>query len=368
MKNSTGNHHILFLVPLPPPVHGSAVMSRQILDSRVIRSSFDCDFVNISTSRTMGEVSHFTIKKPLRHLIIFLKILIKLLFHKYDACYIALTCYGKGFLKDAPFALLCKTFRKKLIIHQHNKGMSSCIERYPYKYLIPLVYKNSSVILLSWRLFTDIESVVSRDQVCICPNGVPWASFPVKKNRNGIPHILFLSNLLKSKGVIELLDACAVMKSRGVLFICDVVGKETAEILREVLESEIKARCLEESVIYHGAKYGEDKDVFLSLSNVFVLPSLDECFPLVLLEAMQHGIPVVATEEGGIPDIVEDGKTGFIVPKHDVSALADKVEYLINNPDLSYSMGQTGFKKYREEFQLEMWENRLCNILKSLCN
>lgn len=53
-------------------------------------------------------------------------------------CYFAITCNGSGFIKDAPFVLLCKLFRRKVVIHQHNKGMSGCVDKQPYKWLLPL--------------------------------------------------------------------------------------------------------------------------------------------------------------------------------------------------------------------------------------
>ena len=70
--------------------------------------------------------------------------------------------------------------------------------------------------------------------------------------------------------------------------------------------------------------------------NLPVLPLFstfyhNECFPLVLLEAMEHGLPCISTTEGGIPGIVDDGKTGFLVPKHDVAVLADKILLLLND-------------------------------------
>lgn len=361
MKNSTDKYQILFLVPLPPPVHGSAVMSQQIMNSSVIRSSFVCDFVNISTSRSISEVSHFTAVKPLRYLIILVRVLAKLLINKYDACYIALTCHGKGFLKDAPLALLCKVFGNKLIIHQHNKGMSSCIGLYPYRWLIPLVYKNASVILLSWRLYPDIESVVSRDQVHICPNGIPDTSVTAGTERHDAPHILFLSNLIKSKGVFELLEACSILKKKGLEFVCDYVGNETFEISTKLFDDELRFRDLSDNVLYHGAIYGEEKERMWLTANIFIFPTYyeDEAFPVVILEAMHHRLPVVSTDEGGIPDIVADGITGFIVQKHDVMALADRIEWLLNNPDIAKLMGKAGRKRLEEKFTVAAWEECL---------
>ena len=164
---------ILFITPLPPPVHGSAMVSQYIKDSELIRGEFACDFVNLSTSRRMDEIGRGGVKKLLRFVGSFFMLFYKLLVHRYDLCYLAITCHGVGFLKDAPFVLLCKLFGRKVVIHQHNKGMSGCIERWPYRWLIPYVYKHTRVILLSWYLYPDIEKAVKREQVVICPNGIP---------------------------------------------------------------------------------------------------------------------------------------------------------------------------------------------------
>ena len=165
--------HILLITPLPPPVHGSAMVSQYIKDSELIRGEFDCDFVNLSTSRRMDEIGKGGAKKLLRFAGSFFLLFYKLLLHRYDLCYLAITCHGVGLLKDAPFVLLCKLFGRKVVIHQHNKGMSGCIDHWPYRWLIPYIYKRARVILLSWHLYPDIAQAVKREQVMICANGIP---------------------------------------------------------------------------------------------------------------------------------------------------------------------------------------------------
>ena len=175
---------VLFIAPLPPPVHGSAMVSQYIKDSRLVNEQHDCDFVNLSTSRRMDEIGKGGVKKLLRFIGAYFALLGKLLTHRYDLCYLAITCHDMGFLKDAPFVLLCKLFRRKVLIHQHNKGMSGCVERWPYRWLLPLVYRNTTVMLLSWHLYDDIAKVVRREQVVICPNGIPQQSCDEDENEN----------------------------------------------------------------------------------------------------------------------------------------------------------------------------------------
>ena len=432
-------NRILFIAPLPPPVHGSAMVSKYIKDSAKVQSVAQCDWVNLSTSRRMDEIGKGGAMKLLRFMGAYLKTLWLLLTHRYDLCYLAITCHGIGFLKDAPFVWLCKMFGCRVLIHQHNKGMRNCIERWPYRWLIPYIYNRARVMLLSWHLYPDIAKVVKREQVVICANGIretvsgersvlngtdikPSTQNPQQEQRDLTKHstlnsthytlnskhytlnskpytlnskpytlhtkqehrdltkpltayrspltvnLLFLSNLIPSKGVYVLLDACRILKDKGLDFQCNFVGGETKEIDRARFEAEVQRRGLEGMVRYEGPKYGEEKEEYWRSSDVFVFPTyyFNECFPLVILEAMQHGLPVVSTTEGAVPDMVADGVNGFVCERKDVSGLAGALERLITDAALRMRMGEVGRKRYEEEFTLERFEERFASILTAL--
>ena len=416
--------HILFITPLPPPVHGSAMVSQYIKDSELIRGEFDCDFVNLSTSRRMDEIGKGGAKKLLRFAGSFFLLFYKLLLHRYDLCYLAITCHGVGFLKDAPFVLLCKLFGRKVVIHQHNKGMSGCIDRWPYRWLIPYIYKRARVILLSWHLYPDIARAVKREQVMICANGIAaeqqvncddsqvnvalprlnaaeqrliatgsqvnvaeqrlkdsqsqgddspatplrLTSSSAAINRSEAAsltvNLLFLSNLIPSKGVYVLLDACKILKDWGLNFQCNFVGGESKEMDRRVFEQAVKERGLEGCVLYHGPKYGEEKEQYWIMADVFVQPTYEDCFPLTILEAMQHGLPVVSTDEGAVPDMVADGENGFVCRRKDVEGLAMALERLLLDEPLRHRMGAEGYRIYQEKFTLQCFERRFVECLR----
>ena len=360
------NPHILFITPLPPPVHGSAMVSQYIKDSELIQGEFECDFVNLSTSRRMDEIGKGGAKKLLRFAGSFFLLFCKLLLHRYDLCYLAITCHGVGFLKDAPFVMLCKLFGCKVVIHQHNKGMSGCIDRWPYRWLIPYIYKRARVILLSWYLYPDIEKAVKREQVVICPNGIPETVSGERYRSPLTVNLLFLSNLIPSKGVYVLLDACKILKDRGVVFQCNFVGGESKEMDRRVFEQAVKERGLEGCVLYHGPKYGEEKEQYWRMADVFVFPTFyhNECMPLTILEAMQHGLPVVSTDEGAVPDMVVDGENGFVCRRKDVEGLAMALERLLLDEALRHRMGAEGYRIYQEKFTLQCFEQRFVECLR----
>ena len=370
MKERKNIPKILFICPLPPPVHGSSIVSKSIKDSAVLNEAFEMDFVNLSTSRKVEEIGKQSLmlyaKKVLRFIGIYISTLWKLTIHKYDLCYLAITCHGEGFLKDAPFVLLCKLFGRKVVIHQHNKGMAKDVRRPVYRWLLPLVYKNAKVILLSWHLYPDIEKVVKREDVMICPNGIkPTVDPDFQRTSNKIPHILFLSNLLIDKGVLVLLDALKILKDKGYSFVCDFVGSETKDIDAARFAKEVEERELNSLAIYHGRKYGEEKDAYFKQADIFVFPTYyhNECFPLVILEAMEQGLPVISTNEGGIPDIIDNGNYGYTVEKNNPIDLASAIERLLKEPELRNSMREAGRRRFEEKFTEEVFEKKMRECL-----
>lgn len=363
-----GKPRMLFITPLPPPVHGSAMVSQYIKDCKELQDEFQCDFVNLSTSRNIDEIGKRSIMKYIRFIGAYFITFWKLLTHRYALCYLAITCHGMGFLKDAPFVLLCKLFRRKIVIHQHNKGMSKCVDKQPYKWLLPLVYRNTKVILLSWYLYPDIEKVVKKEQILICPNGIPelFDKEPHFERNNQVPNLLFLSNLIPSKGVYVLLDACKILKEKGYKFVCNFVGGESKEITKEVFEKAVDERGLNEIVYYKGPKYGNEKNAFFSNADIFVFPTYYECFPLVLLEAMQYKLPIITSCEGGIPDIVTNGENGFVCKTNDVDTTSDAIEKLLKDSGLRTQMGNNGHKLFRENFTLSVFNKNITWILKEI--
>ena len=103
----------------------------------------------------------------------------------------------------------------------------------------------------------------------------------------------------------------------------------------------------------HFLGHRDDIPQLLSLSDLLVLPSYTEGLPLVILEAMAAGLPVVATPVGGIPEVVIHQETGFLVAVEDVQALGDVIFKLLQNPLLKNEIGNKGLEMVRKDFSLE---------------
>lgn len=355
---------VLFVIPLPPPVHGSSVMCKYIIESRMIKEKFNCDYVNLSASRSVNEIHSFRWIKIWRFFTAFIVTFFKLLTKKYDLCYIALA-FHKSLLKDVPFVMLCKLFCRKSVIHLHGKGASEDAKNRIYRWLLKITFKNTKVIMLSWLLYPDVEQFVKREDVSICPNGIPAQDYEYKEKNNPLPRLLFLSNLIESKGVFVLLDALKILKDKGYSFVCDFVGGETKEIDGNRFAEEINKRGLNQLVIYHGKMYGQEKEQMFNQADVFVFPTNEDCFPLVLLEAMSYHLPIITTNEGAIPDEVIDGENGLIVEQKNPRSVADCIEKLLCDKKMRKEMGKNGYQKLIEHFTIDVYESNIRNILQN---
>lgn len=220
---------------------------------------------------------------------------------------------------------------------------------------------------MSESLYSDIKEYVKRKNVFICPNGIPIVNEDLDSQKilsDNTFRILFLSNMMEAKGVWDLLDACKLLKERNVKYHCDFIGK-WSDIKEEDFNKKLEELGLSDYVTAHGSKYGDDKNKFFIKANVFVFPTYyhNECFPLVLLEAMQYGMPCISTHEGGISDVISDQKTGFIVVKRNPNEIADRIQLFIDNPDLSVEMGMKAKEKFDKLFTLDKFEENMKEIL-----
>ena len=360
---------VLFILHLPPPVHGAAMMGKYIHDSAAVNSAFDCHYVNLATAKDLADIGKFGFRKIVQFVSLLKRVRKDVRRFKPALVYVTPNACGGAFYKDFIVVEMLKRMGRKVVVHYHNKGVSTRQGRWLDNLLYKRFFNGLKVILLSERLYPDIKKYVDRNDVYFCPNGIPEDVKCCESIRkNSIPHLLYLSNLQEEKGVIVLLDALNILKGKNRKFVCDIVGGETYEIDKKRLYNEIEKRGLGNVVVYHGKKYGKDKDTFFNNSDIFVFPTYyhNECFPVVLLEAMQHGLPCISTDEGGIADIIDDDITGLIVPKKDAEALAFAIGKLVCNRALSVEMGRSGRKKYEGQFTLGVFESRICNIIKVL--
>lgn len=354
---------ILFILHLPPPIHGAAMMGKYLRESELLERDFECRFLNLSISENLSAIGRFRWKKLLVYIQLLLRVLWQGLRFRPRVVYLTPSACGAGFYKDVLVVLLAKCIASQVVLHFHNKGVArqqSAWQRALYR----LFFKGTKVILLANALYEDVQAYVKRSEVYICPNGIPPLEMPLSVPKRSGRRVLFLSNLYRSKGVYVLLDACQLLKQRGVEFCCDIVGGETEEIKQVQLQNEIEQRDLQAHVLYCGSKYGREKSECLARADILVFPSSNDVFPITLLEAMQMGLPCIATQEGGIPEVIDEGKSGFLVERENAGQLADKLQYLMEHPEVAQGMGAYGKERFAQRFTQTHFEERIVQILR----
>ena len=132
---------------------------------------------------------------------------------------------------------------------------------------------------------------------------------------------------------------------------------------RTRLENISKEVGVKDKVVFTGKVSDEILSSYYNLCNVFVLPSEKEGFGIVFLEAMYYSKPCIGANAGGIPEVIEDSKTGLLIEPGNANSLVSSIIKLLEDEKLCYSMGKSGKERLEKEFSFERFKNRLENLL-----
>lgn len=176
------------------------------------------------------------------------------------------------------------------------------------------------------------------------------------------PRILFVGWLEEKKGVFELVEAVSGHPDLQEVQV-DLLGHGHA---REKLETAIREAGIEDRFLLHGWKDGDEKLAFFRDADLLVLPTYAEGFPNVVLEAMAAGLPVVVSRVGAVPDVVQDGETGFLIEPKDVEGLGNALAKLVTDPERRRAMGVANQERCHREFTLEVAEERFRELFHEL--
>jgi glycosyltransferase involved in cell wall biosynthesis len=207
-----------------------------------------------------------------------------------------------------------------------------------------------------------------RDKIHVVHCGVDTRLFqPRQKEPGSGPFtIVCVGALEEKKGQAYLIEACRLLRERGLDFVCHLIGQGQA---RAELERQVQQSGLTGLVRLAGGQPRDEVARMLGLADVVALPSIVtksgkmEGIPVALMEPLACEVPVVSTRISGIPELVEDGVTGLLVPPQDAVALADALERLARDPELGRRMGRAGRQKVLREFDLLENTARLSQLM-----
>jgi glycosyltransferase involved in cell wall biosynthesis len=277
-----------------------------------------------------------------------------------------------AFLKDALLLQLARCLRVPTVLYAHGNNLPDFYTRSSprVKKIIDRTFrKAAAAIVLGERLRFNFEAWLSPEKIFVVPTGIePLDAVPERAQRSSVATVLYLGNLVREKGVFVLLEAARIVaaKRSDIRFI---FGGAWFLAEDERAAKEFVARNgLEKVVEFAGPVSGAAKWRLVFNSDILAFPTFYyyETMGLVLLEAMQAGLPVVATRRASIPEIVEDGVNGLLVEEQDPNDLAGKILQLAENKSLRDQMGRANRQRFAEFYTHEHYGQRMTRVFEEL--
>lgn len=341
-------------------------MGDLVINSQVLRQSFEFDVLPLRFSNNIEDLEVFNFQKVLKFLHLSAAVFAKGILNRPDFVYFTFSPRGIAFARDLIFIALIRLLRLPCLFHIHGKSHMNNSSRLS-KMLYRWAFNAGRVILLSPRLYDEFSHVIDKGNCCYLENGIVDNGAEELETGES-KYVLFFSNMDVSKGILVLLKALRELRDSGTKVTSQFAGQWGSREQETLFCSSVKELNLEDVVCYRGPLYGREKHLAFKNAGVMVLPSFNDAFPLVLLEAMSYGVPVIGTYEGGIPDIVADGETGFLIQKNDHVKLAEKIALLLSDEDLRRRMGAAARKRFQENFTSEIFIGNLARIFGNMAS
>ena len=363
---STPKPKCIAMVQLPPPMHGAAAMNLYAADA--LARCTDLTVLEMRFGTKLGDITKFSLRK----VAIALWLLVKLGFHLPHAkvFYICFAPSGIAFYRDCLYVLLAKLFGVPAILHLHGRGLAAMRQNRRVAQLQRLVFANQTAIVLGSRLMDEVDSLPCTKVIIL--NALPTGAFAPQGTTTWTAHqpvrLLYLSNLFRAKGIETLLKATARLIKDGVAVTLDIAGAP-GDITAQKLNHLLSEHGIAHIATYHGAVNADHRMALFEMADLFVFPSAypNEAQPLVVLEAMAAGVPVITSNIATLPEFVRAGETGRLCLPDDPEKLAQTLKLAINHPDQTYSMAQAARLMCQTDFTIDRFARDICGVIGRVC-
>jgi colanic acid/amylovoran biosynthesis glycosyltransferase len=238
----------------------------------------------------------------------------------------------------------------------HDRKPADLVERAAEAAAVVTVSKANAAVL--------VDAGVPQDKLRVIENGVDLSRFGDPAGEEREPGLIVcVARHVVVKGLGVLLEACALLRQRDVPYRCVLIGGGRAA--RKVAAAR-RRLGLEDRVELLGYRDHDEVLGWWRRAAVAAPPSVREGFPVCLLEAAASGVPAVASRVGGVPEIVEDGVTGLLVPNGDAAALADAIGRLFADPEEAERMGQAARARAEQRFSIREQVDSLVGMWSSI--
>ena len=346
---------ILLVGQTPPPYHGQAIAMQQLFDHRW--EGLKIIYLRMEYSQREAEVGRFRIKKIFHLISLVIKSWFILMKNRPCCLYYPPASPNRiTVIRDVVFLLLVRPLAKHTIFHYHAGGLPAYVESlsFPLRFLSKVAFSNATlgIEISESQMNEDVFFPVEK-RICIS-NGLDVLDVEKRSNEEegGRKRILFIAGLRASKGVMDIIGTADKMRQLGADFVFDVAGAWQEENTRREFKTELKRLDLNDHIILHGRVTGEEKWDLYRQAYAFFFPSFyeSENFPLVLIEAMAFGLPIVATHWRGMPELVVEGETGRLCDVQSCEQFSSALNELINDEGQHEKMAFLARARYEKKY------------------
>lgn len=284
----------------------------------------------------------------------FARYVVALLRRRPDVVHLHMSSYG-SFVRKALMFWTARVVRVPAVVHVHGSEFDLFHDRLPrpLRAVVRATLEHAAVVVaLGDRWAQRLSMIAPAARVVTVPNGVRVPA-PRPDPGDRPPHVVFLGEIGERKGAFALLDAWAKLASEP-----DVLGGARLTLAGDRgvdrARSIVAERGIAGSVTVHGWLAADEAAALLGGADVFVLPSRSEGQPMAVLEAMARGVCVVASDVGGIPEMIDDGVSGILVPADDVDALGSALRRVLSDGPLRSRLGAAARERVLTDFDLDV--------------
>jgi glycosyltransferase involved in cell wall biosynthesis len=358
---------LLFIGASPPPHHGVSTANAILLQSPTLRARYDVRHLDLSDHRPISTVEQFDARNVLEALKHGTLAGWHLLAGWPQLVYVQISQKPLGFLRDALFLVPARLLARRVVVHLHG-GNFHAFYRAAGPLLAALIrfclVRVRVAVVLGDALRGCFENLVPAERIAVVPNGIPDLRAEQSRPTPG-PRFraLYLGTVVREKGCEVFIRAAlrVLEKTDDVEFV--VAGPWYRAHERDELLALVKQHRREANIRFLGEVAGPQKSAALLGANVFVFPGLQqEGLPLVVLEALCAGIPVIASDRGCLREVISDGVNGFIVPPGDLEAVADRILQLRSDPTLAARMGAAARARYEAAYRDDVYVARMLTV------
>jgi len=332
---------ICLIGPFPPPVGGMSIQAEKLY--RLLKK----EGLLIKAIDTYPDLKFFQSVKGVRTIIRFGILIFKLIsqLKDCDTAFIFTCSYQAFFLTTFTAVLISRLYRIKIIINYHGGKAANFLNE--WKFFVRPIFKMAHLILVPSAYLHEVFKEFCIDSKVV-PNIIDLKQFQFKLKKKIKPKLLVTRHLEKLYNIPCIIKAFQIVKNRFPDSILGIVGSGPEE---NTLKEFGRKKKLTDIKFYGFIPHNKLSEIYKKF-DIFVNASNADNFPVAIMEAFASGLPIVTSAAGGIPYIVEHGKTGFMVELNNHKQLAENIIQLVENPSLALKLAQNA----RKECEKYTWE------------